>query len=194
MTYRFYILPGGDGRNDYGWFNWLKKELEDRGHEATICEEYIMSPEKRAEVFVREYSLDERSIIVGHSSGGPAAIKWIENVDQNIYGLLLVDPGTKLELLAPWEKDNDMRISFLECWDWQMDFSKVRSQIKRRIILADKNLCLRIQGKEEGLLEYSRELDTTLTRLKPEKQHFCAEQEPSVLTRAIELCGATEKI
>lgn len=182
-----------DGRNDYGWFDWLKKELEGHGYEAIICEEYIMSPAKRAEVFVEKYPLDERTIIIGHSSGGPAAIKWIENVDQNIYGLLLVDPGTKQELLVPWEKENDMRIAFLECWDWQMDFSKVRSQIQRRIILADENLCLKIQGKEKGLLGYSRELDATFIRLKPEKQHFCAEQEPSVLAAAIELSGATEK-
>lgn len=187
MIYRFYILPGGDGRNDYGWFNWIKKQLEGRGHEATICEEYIMSPAKRAEAFIVKYPLDENTIIIGHSSGGPAAIKWIENADQNTYGLVLIDPCNKQELLSPWEKENDMRIAFLECWDWQMDFSKARAQIKKCVILVDENLCQKIKGKEEGLLEYSRELDTQLTRLKPEKQHFCAEQESSVLAASTEM-------
>lgn len=186
MTYRYYILPGGDGRNDYGWFNWLKKELENRGHTAMICEEYIMSPAKRAEVFVEKYPVDENTIIIGHSSGGPTAIKWLENISRVIHGLVLVDPGEKNQLLEPWEEDDALRIAFLTSWDWQMDFERARSKIEKCIVLSDENLCAKNKHKkrEEGIKEYAEQLGAEYISLKPEKQHFCAEREPSVLDAA----------
>lgn len=193
MNYRYYILPGGDGRNDYGWFNWLKKELEDRGHEATICEEYIMSPAKRAEVFLTKYPLDERTIIVGHSFGALAAIKWVEYSTRYIHGLILVDPSIKDAFETPWEQDEEMRVSFLESWDWQMDLSLVRSRIAMCTILSDEQLAAKRKNWESKQRAMVEQLGAQFILLKAQKQHFCAEQEPSILAAAIELSGETEK-
>ena len=185
MHYRYYILPGGDGRNDYGWFDWLKKELEDRGHEATICEEYILSPAKRAEVFAKKYPLDDLTIIIGHSFGALAAVKWVEYAKQNIHGLILVDPSIKDAFEIPWEEDEEMRLPSLESWDWQMDLPLVKSRIDACILLSDEQLAAKRKNWEHKQREMVEQLGAEFIFLKAEKQHFCAEQEPSVLDAAL---------
>lgn|GEM_PF-53060 len=191
MAFQFYILPGGDGTNDYGWFDWLKKVLERQGHEVYLCEERVLSPEKRALMLLKKHPLTQNTIIVGHSFGALTALKWVEMAEKNIQGLILADPSVRAAFLLPWDKDEDQRIHYLESWDWHMNLEKVRSKIQQCIILSDEKLCAGNSKREDALKEYAERLHAHYISLKPEKQHFCSDREWAVIDAIYEVIEDT---
>lgn len=117
------IFPGGDGLNDYGWFDWLKEELVKSKREAYIAEAQIINPIERANVLAAAHPLTERSLLVGHSFGALTVMKMIESTQGNINGVVLVDPSVKDAFTVPWPEGEEHRVPYLESWDWQINFA-----------------------------------------------------------------------
>lgn len=105
---------GGSTIND-NWFPWVKKELEVLGAKV-IAENFPDSIEAKSSVwlpFILSLGADEHSILVGHSSGAVAAMRFAEQ--NRILGSVLVS-GSYTDLEEESEKVSGY---FNDPWDWE---------------------------------------------------------------------------
>jgi uncharacterized protein len=81
---------GGDGNTVYGWFSYLKKEFEVLGCEvlAPVYPDPALARASFWLPFIENLGTDENTVLVGHSSGAIAAMKYAEN--HKILGTILV--------------------------------------------------------------------------------------------------------
>lgn len=105
---------GGDVNDPSGWFPYLKAEFENLGLEV-ISRNFPDPVEAKASIWLPflkdELGSDENSILIGHSSGAVAAMRFAEN--NKILGSVLVAPcytdlGEESERVSgyydhPWE-------------------------------------------------------------------------------------------
>lgn len=184
-TIKIYILPGGAGLNNYGWFDWLKKELQKIGYNnVTIISSNRVNPQRRAEVISKRYSLDENTVLVGHSFGALAAMKWSEQTKQKIYGLVLIDPSTKLGLrnYPPKNKrEKDSNTKYLTSWGWQINMNVISKLVKRKIILSEDKLNEVIKDWRKSHKSYAKDLKAKFFHSQGKQIHFNGRQEPEVL-------------
>lgn len=108
------FIPGNGGSTPQdNWFPYLKTELEKIGVEviARNFPDSQLAREKYWLPFIKELGVDEDTILIGHSSGAVASMRFAEN--NKIYGSVLVgacytDLGDENEKLSgyydrPWE-------------------------------------------------------------------------------------------
>lgn len=105
---------GGTGNTDYGWFPYVKKELEDLGCEVLSPNfpDGILARSKYWLPFIESLGTNENTILIGHSSGAIAAMRYAE--DHKILGSVLV-AGYHTTLGIPQEKLSGY---FNKAWDW----------------------------------------------------------------------------
>lgn len=114
--FRVIFIHGNDTmRWSYKWTPWLKEQLDAVGLE-TVFETFPDSIHARKEYwlpFLKDYlKADERTLIIGHSSGATAAMKYAET--NKIFGSILISPcytdlGLEEERISGW---------YDEPWDW----------------------------------------------------------------------------
>ncbi len=114
--FRVIFIHGNDTmRWSYKWTPWLKEQLDAIGLE-TVFETFPDSIHARKEYwlpFLKDYlKADERTLIIGHSSGATAAMKYAET--NKIFGSILISPcytdlGLEEERISGW---------YDEPWDW----------------------------------------------------------------------------
>jgi predicted alpha/beta hydrolase family esterase len=110
---------GGDINDPTGWFPYLKKEFEKMGLEV-ISQNFpdpIKAREKIWIPFIKKLGADENTILIGHSSGACAAMRYAEN--HKVLGTVLVsaaytDLGLESEKVSgyfnhPWNWENIKR-------------------------------------------------------------------------------------
>lgn len=108
------IHGNGGATGSIHWFPYAKKELEKDGFEviAPTMPDNVLAREKYWLPFLRDNLLaDEKTILIGHSSGAVAAMRYAE--DNKLYGTVLVaachtDLGDENEKIAgyynrPWQ-------------------------------------------------------------------------------------------
>src|SRR5258707_15767070 len=81
---------GGDINDPDGWFPYIKKRLENLGLEV-ISQNFPDPIKARGKYwlpFIKKLGADEKTILVGHSSGAVAALRYAEK--QQILGSVLV--------------------------------------------------------------------------------------------------------
>ena len=115
------FIPGNDGSSvtDH-WFPYLKKEFEKLGLNVTAKEfpDPVLAREKYWLPFLKnELHADENSILIGHSSGAIAAMRYAEK--NRILGSILVgtyytDLGNEMEVKSGY---------FNRSWKW-LDIQK----------------------------------------------------------------------
>lgn len=116
MSIKAIFLPGnGGGTTKDNWFPYLKKELE--GLVVKVIDtDFPDQPLCRAEhwlPFLENLGADENTILIGHSTGAIAAMKFAQN--HNILGSVLVggyhtDMGDEMEIKSQY---------FDTPWDWE---------------------------------------------------------------------------
>ncbi len=110
------IVPGNGGdKPEDKWFPYVKQELEKKGIK-TINQEFpdsILAREKYWFYFLKELKVDKNTILIGHSSGAVAAMRWAEN--NNILGSVLVSAYDS-DLGDEREKQSGY---FEEPWNWE---------------------------------------------------------------------------
>jgi predicted alpha/beta hydrolase family esterase len=88
------FLPGngGDGNTSYGWFPYVKSELEKLGYEVInpIFPDGELARNIYWLTFLETLNPDENTILIGHSSGAVAIMRYTEY--HKILGSVLVAP------------------------------------------------------------------------------------------------------
>lgn len=110
------FIPGNDGgTTQHNWFPYLKEELEKLGLEviAAIFPDPIVASEKKWLPFVKELGADEKTILIGHSSGAVAAMRFAET--SKILGSVLVG-ACYTDLNDELEKQSGY---YNRSWDWE---------------------------------------------------------------------------
>ena len=115
VKHKIIIIHGnGGGTGTDNWYPYVKAELEKLGHEV-IAENFPDPVEAKASIWLPYIhdvlKADENTIIIGHSSGAVAAMRYAEN--NKLYGSVLVgtchtDLGWESEKIsgyydAPWQ-------------------------------------------------------------------------------------------
>ena len=111
-----FIHGNGDSTSDDVWFPWLKHELEALGL-TVIAEQFPDAPLAREKYWIpflqNICKADENSILIGHSSGALAAMRFSEK--NKILGSILVgamhsDLGIESEKISGY---------YSRPWDWE---------------------------------------------------------------------------
>lgn len=116
MTTKVIFIPGngGGGPND-NWFPYLKEKLEDLKIEVVASEfpDNFLARESYWIPFLKnQLKADDRSILIGHSSGAIAAMRFAET--NRLSGSILVG-GYHTDLGLAAEKESGY---FNRPWDW----------------------------------------------------------------------------
>jgi uncharacterized protein len=113
---------GGDGNTSYSWFPYVKGELERLKIQviSPIFPDGILARAEYWLPFIESLNADENTILIGHSSGSIAAMKYAEN--HEILGSILVsayytDLGLESERVSNY---------FNETFNWE----KIRNNQK----------------------------------------------------------------
>lgn len=125
----FVILHGTQGSPGGNWFRWLERELTKKGHKVWLPQlPHAEQPSLREWIdYVHAecpFSLDEKTTIIGHSSGAILAL------------LLAQESKTKLEAVVCVSVfyDNSLKWSANDrLFDVDFDWEKIRGQVKHHI-------------------------------------------------------------
>jgi len=146
---------------DKHWMPWLTKQLNKRGIETYLPlmpHPWKPSYEDHKKVF-KYYTVNQKSILIGHSCGCTFLVRWLGENKINI---------DKLILVAPWKVspgDNDSKLEF-----YKMTIDPtIKERINQIYIFTSDNEA--DEGKE-GLKMYHKSLDGTVINLKSHG-HYC---------------------
>jgi predicted alpha/beta hydrolase family esterase len=99
---RVVLVHGWEGRSDLGWFKWLREELEKRGFEV-IAPDMPEADDPKIELWVPHLSKvipdpDKDTYFIGHSMGCQAVLRYLQDIDTEVGGVVLVagfiEPGS----------------------------------------------------------------------------------------------------
>jgi predicted alpha/beta hydrolase family esterase len=125
------ILHGTLGSPKGNWFQWLKKELQNKGYKVWVPK--LPTPYKPRVSRNVKYILDNRkwkfnpeSILVGHSSGPVTILGLLNELPDNVMvrKCVLIAPFTK----SDWEPNSEL-------FDYDFNFEKIKKKSKEFIIL-----------------------------------------------------------
>ena len=171
---KYVILHGYKSRPDRPRWLWIKAELEKLGHEVIIPA--LPSPDEPIEgewvnTALRATDFDERTILVGHSLGAVAAMKTLQKLNEKIAGLVLIDPAIASDFPGAKERP------FWKTFNWDIDYKKLASLTKHRLVLSDLQETQRVPYLEQ----LAPKLEAKLIQTTAVKAHFTGNKEPDVL-------------
>lgn len=134
---RIYIVHRWDGDPEGDWYQWLRRELRDLGHEVHIP--LMPNPaEPKIETWVNCLNTvivqpDAQTFFVGHSIGCQTILRYLEQLsaDTRVGGAVLVAPWLTLTNLESPEV-HDIAAPWLET---PIDFKKVKKHTERFAVL-----------------------------------------------------------
>jgi len=114
---RVFIIHGWEGHPDEAWFPWLKTQLEKRGFEV-----YVPSMPNTEEPKIEEWvphlkemvkDPDENTFFVGHSIGCQTILRYLQDINSKVGGVVFVAGWVNLkpealeeegaeEIASPW--------------------------------------------------------------------------------------------
>jgi len=139
-----YIIHGWDGSPEEPMLQWLKLSLEDKGINVSVpAMPNAEAPEVNAWIGkIKEIvSPNENTILVGHSIGCQAILRYLETIDEDIKitGIVLIAPSMKLDEQTLKEEGEEV-MKVAEPWmDNPIDFKKVKSHIGKAIAIFSDN-------------------------------------------------------
>ena len=176
----FLILHGFTGRADKNFIPWLKKQLENKGFEVQAPQmPNTDNPKEDEQVnFVLENcTINERTILVGHSLGGVVAMKVLEKIARPIAGLVLVAPAMEPDFYIkgparPYQKT----------FRWNYNHEVIKNLTGFRLVLSDT-----LEKEKRGpYLEYlSKKIAAPLHETEARRTHFTGEEEPFILANLL---------
>lgn len=135
MAKRILILHGWESNSREHWFLEEKERLERLGHQVVVPDmPDTFHPKKEEWVkVIEDFQPDENSIIVGHSLGGTATLRYLEKANKLVGKAILI--ATPIRQL---DKDYDFTpiANFFEPdFDWQ----KIQQNCREFIIINQRN-------------------------------------------------------
>lgn len=115
MKKRILIIHGWESNSKEHWFLKEKERLEKLGHEVVVPNmPNTFHPKKEQWVkVIQDFNLDDRSILIGHSLGGTAILRYLEKIDEKIKRCVLI--ATPIKSLNFKATDNFFEPDF----NWQ---------------------------------------------------------------------------
>ena len=119
MTKPKIIIIPGNGNSHIetdNWYAWVRDELRGRGYEVMASD--MPDPvEAHANIWLphieQVYKADENSIIIGHSSGGVAALRYLES--HKLFGVIVIGVN-----YTDWGDDGEKESGYYDApWQWE---------------------------------------------------------------------------
>lgn len=183
---KVYIIHGWDGSPDEPLFQWLDKELTTKDF---LVERLAMpNPETPViESWIRKLqesiNPDSETILVGHSVGCQAAIRYLETlpIETKIKGLVLLAPWMKLDQTTI-EEEGEEGVEIARPWmETPIDFDKVKKIANNVIaIFSDNDDFVELSQKD-----FFEEKLSAQTIVEHEKGHFSPAENISELPSAL---------
>lgn len=147
---RIFIIHGWGGNPKEGWFPWFKEKMTAVGHEV-----FIPAMPNAAEPKIEEWVTflasqvgqpDENTILIGHSIGAQAIMRYLETIDQRIDKAIFVAGWFTLKDL---ESDEEWVIA--KPWlEIPIDFEKVKRNTKQiQVILSTNDSWVPLEENKE---------------------------------------------
>lgn len=177
--YHYVLIHGYYDATDFAWLMWLKKELEQMGHSVTALD--LPNPknpkiDEQVDFLLDNVSINEDTVLVGHSLGGAVILKLLEKANTKIAKAVFVDSVFKPEFI------DKRRIEVEESCDWKFDFEKIKTLSEEFVVIADSTeTVIKLPLHEES----ARLLGARLVIRKPVLGHFRAKEEPVVLEESL---------
>lgn len=183
---KVYIVHGWDGSPNEPLFVWLDKNLSENGYEVKRLS--MPNPETPVikdwiDALDKEINLDENTILVGHSVGCQAVMRFLEykNISFKIKGILLLAPWMHLDQTTIEEEGEEV-VEIARPWmETPIDFEKVKTSSENvTAIFSDDDVFVPIS--EEKF--FSEKLGAK-TIMEHEKGHFSPAENISELPSAL---------
>lgn len=137
---KIWIIHGWSGYSDECWFQWLKKQLEERGHEVHVPQ----MPDADAPDITKWVSKmrdivepDDQTILIGHSIGCQTILRYLEGICAKIKAAVFVAGFFNLiENSFEDQEDKDIAKPWL---DIRIDADKVKLKAERIVAIFSDN-------------------------------------------------------
>jgi len=184
---KVYIIHGWDGSSDEPLFVWLDKNLSDKIFEVKrldMPDPEVPVIEKWLEKMNQEILLDENTILVGHSVGCQAVMRFLESkkINFKIKGILLLAPWMHLDQTTIEEEGEEV-VEIARPWmETPINFEKVKnSSEKITAIFSDNDDFVPISEEK-----FFAEKLGAKTIMEHEKGHFSPSENISELQSALD--------
>ena len=121
------IFHGTEGYPEENWFPWLKGELEKVDYTVSVPQ-FPSPPIIPAEIaewweVLKDYKIDENSVLIGHSLGGKFLLRILEKLDKPVEQAIFVGTPIGIPPIANNERDNAFTNN-------DFDWEKIRQNAK----------------------------------------------------------------
>ncbi|MBU0546920.1 MAG: alpha/beta fold hydrolase [Patescibacteria group bacterium] len=136
MLKRVLIIHGWEASSKDNWFLEEKERLEKLGYEVVVPDmPNTLLPKKDEWVqVIKDSNPDENSILIGHSLGGTAILRYLEETSDKIGKCILV--ATPIRKLENNEFDSSPIYNFFEL---DIDYQKIKQNCREFVIINQTN-------------------------------------------------------
>jgi len=129
---RILIIHGWESNSREHWFLEEKQRLEKIGHKVTVPDmPDTFCPKKDEWVkVIKEFTPNDDTILVGHSLGGVAILRYLEETDKTIPKCILI--ATPIKILTDLNYDLKPMNNFFET---EFNWDKIKQNCKEFIIM-----------------------------------------------------------
>ena len=176
---RFIILHAKGASPDTDFYQWLKKQLEQRGYEVDVPllpNAEAPDDDKQTEFVLKNCKIDETTALVGHSFGCIVALRLLER-GKKAGRVTLVGPGFYGEFV-----DGKERPTVTAALRKGFDFRLIKQNCKAFVVLHDINDPVIPPKDAEAMSEH---LGCTLLKVTANTGHFNSAVEPETLSASI---------
>src|SRR3989338_2284809 len=176
---RFLLLHGREGSSADDFFPWLRAEIEAQGYEVEIPDLPCTNEPndiEQADFVEKHCTLDERTVIIGHSFGGVVALRLLER-GHSVRRVVLVSTPLSGAFL-----DGKVRTSVTAALRRGFNFAAIRKNAHSFIVLPDARD--QVVPASDGV-NYAKELGAMYMSGAANEYHFTSKKEPDVLLATI---------
>ena len=137
------IIHGTEGYPEENWFPWLKCELEKIGYKVSVPQfpSPPVVPAKISEWWevLKNYTIDEDTLLIGHSLGGVFVLRILEKLDKPIAGAFFAGTPVGEKPIAFYDRD----VAFC---GFDFNWQKIKNNAKRFAVFHSDNdplVCLK---------------------------------------------------
>lgn len=171
----FVLLHGFKGGPDKHYLPWLSKQLTQLGYSVqspSLPDTENPSEKSQVEYVLEHVTIDQNTIIVGHSLGTIIALKVLEKIEHTIAGLVLVGGFTNPKFI-----DGTDRV-YTNNFTWEFDWKRINAAVMNKTVLYDRTETVISYDQSRTLAD---QLEVSLNEVSAQKPHFRAHVEPEIL-------------
>jgi len=169
----FVLIHGFRGRGDSNYFPRLQQFLEAQGHTGiapTLPDADQPNLDEQVEFLINNIKIDEDSVILGHSLGGPVIMKWLAKTKQKVAKVIFSD-----SFYEPVFNDHD-RPLVEKSTDWKaVSPEAIKNLADEFVCVIDNQFPIIPQEHSE---QFAKKLDARIVYAKSNGEHFDDAHQP----------------